>query len=234
MILAAHQPVFFPSIRVFAKLLNADVFVWVDDFQYTTHDCINRTKIKTVAGLQWLTVPVLTRNRLGQVIREVEIIPSRNWVTKHLKTLHVNYAYAAYYDMYIEYIERIYAGHHRFLLDLNMAFLTWLIEEMRVTTKVVLSSELPSRCRGQERILELLRHFDCETYLADPEYRHYLKEEAFSKCAKKLLFDEMEDPVYYQQFGTFCPGLSIIDLLFNEGPESRHILLQAAKGRELN
>lgn len=223
MILAAHHPCYLPDVRFFYKAFCADVLVLADDMQYSTGADINRTRIKTAAGVRWLTVPVLTKGLGAQRIGEVKINPAVNWQKKHWKTLTVNYRYAAYFDKYRDFLEGVYREDYRYLLDLNSRLLNFLIEELHVSTKIVCASQIKSAKRGVRRLLEYLQAFDCDIYLVEPKYAEYLQRQA---PAMRLQTLECVHPVYYQQFGDFAPGLSAFDLLMNEGPGSREILLQ--------
>lgn len=230
MILAAHQPCFLPSIHFFARLMSANIFVLADDLKFTRQAQINRTKIKTVEGAKWLTVPVLTKHQKSQLIRDVRINDISNWQRKHLKTLHVNYIYASYFEKYMDYFENLYQKSFRNLLDLNLEIIQFLCKELDITTKVVLSSEIKGNREGREKIIDYLTYLNCHTFLAEPRYRDYLTEIDFGKYGKNVKYFYFTDPVYYQQFGKFCPGLSIADLLFNEGPESKNILTKYNSG----
>ncbi len=230
MILAAHQPCFFPSVHFLAKLISANIFVLADDLKFTRQAQINRTKIKTVEGAKWLTVPVLTKHQKSQLIRDVRINNISNWQRKHLKTLHVNYIYASYFEKYMDYFENLYQKRFQILIDLNLEIIQFLCKELNITTKIVLSSEIKGSHEGGRKIIDYLTHLNCRTFLAEPQYKDYLTKIDFSKHGKNVKYFYFTDPVYYQQFGGFCPGLSVVDLLFNEGLESKNILTKYNSG----
>ncbi|NIV92323.1 hypothetical protein GWN42_05845, partial [candidate division KSB1 bacterium] len=108
MFLAAHQPAYLPDLTFFYKMSVADMFVLADTLQFSKHGAINRAKIKTARGINWLTVPVLTKGREGQSIAEVEINGAQAWQHKHWKTLVVNYTYAAYFEKYADFFANLY------------------------------------------------------------------------------------------------------------------------------
>ena len=58
MIVAIHQPNYAPWLGYFAKMARADVFVFLDDVQYTKNSYINRVQIDAGGTARWLTVPV--------------------------------------------------------------------------------------------------------------------------------------------------------------------------------
>ncbi len=224
-ILAAHQPVYLPDLAFFYKMAKADVFVLADDLQYSTHGNINRARIKSAAGAQWLTVPVLTHGRQGQRIREVEIANAFHWRQRHLKTLTVSYKKAAFFEKYIDFFEELYAKSWHRLFDLNQAAIEYLREALEIRTPMKWSSEMDIEAKGTARIIEMAHRLGCDAYLAEQRYESVLDPEAFAAAGLILIFvDEATQP-YHQLFGDFIPGLSVVDLLMNEGDMARRILL---------
>ncbi len=225
-ILAAHQACFLPSIVFFRKLLVSDVFVLGDDYQYTTNHEINRTRIKSAAGAIWLTVPVLTKGRRGQQIADVRINNEFSWAARHIRTISVNYCYAAFYEQFCDEIFSIYSKSWTHLIELNLCFIAYLAETLSISTRVVRSSELNLQGKANARLFDMLGKTECCTYLADSGFAGYLKRDEFRRNGFDLLFvDKLQsEKRYYQQFGHFIPGLSAIDLLFNEGEEAKSFL----------
>ena len=85
MIVAIHQPNYIPWLGFFYKIAKSDIFIFLDDVQYTKNSFINRNKIKTSQGSIWLTLPVRNKGRFGQLIREVELNESVPGVRNILK-----------------------------------------------------------------------------------------------------------------------------------------------------
>ena len=223
--LAAHPPCFMPSILFFYKMCRADLFVLMDDLQFTTHNFINRTKIKIAAGVDWLTIPVRTKGKGKQLINQVLIENTQNWRKKHLKTLLVNYRYAAYFEQYFEYFEQIYVKEWTNLIDLNLGMIEFLKKTLNITTKCVLSSDLNLKGQADIRLIDMMLKLDCSNFYVEETYRKILNEDAFYELNLTLEYLSFEDSVYHQLFGCFVSGLSTIDLLFNEGDESRKIIV---------
>ncbi|NIV71183.1 MAG: hypothetical protein GWN16_00110 [Calditrichae bacterium] len=221
MILAAHQPNFMPWIGYFHKMSRADKFVLADDVQYTTQSFINRTRIKTAHEKQWLTVPVLTKKQGCQKINEVRIDTSRNWQKKHWKTLVVNYSSAPYFDQYADFFEQIYQQEWQFLVDLNVALIDFLRQELAITTSLFPSSQIAlDLTSSTERIIGLAKELGCDEYLSGSGgSQDYLDEKQFQEAGICLKYNQFQHPVYTQQFGNCVSGLSVIDLLFNQGAE---------------
>ncbi|MFQ5823729.1 MAG: WbqC family protein [bacterium] len=224
MILAAHSPNYLPLVDFFYKMSTAGVFVLADDIQYTKHNFINRTKIKTSQGVPWLAVPVRTKGRMGQLINQIQIDTFQNWRRKHWKTLLVNYKYAAYFEKYAEFFENLYKKPWSKLVELNLEIIEFIIQSLNISTKIYLSSELNVTGKGSHRLIKMLNKLGCDSYLTDQEGKKYLDQCLFKESGIKLTFFSLKYPVYHQQFGEFVPALSMVDVLFNEGENSSTIL----------
>lgn len=90
MILSAHQPAYLPWLGYFDKITEADIFVFLDTVQYEKNSFINRNKIKTPQGPQWLTIPVKSKGHITATLRETLVDDSKPWRSKHLKSIEMN------------------------------------------------------------------------------------------------------------------------------------------------
>ncbi|MDZ7725053.1 MAG: WbqC family protein [candidate division KSB1 bacterium] len=95
-VLTVIAPEYFPRISTLARVLAADVVVWADTFSFSKQCAMNRTRIKTVTGPEWLTVPVLHQGKAR--FKDIEIDPEHHWRHNHCKTLLVNYMNSPYYS----------------------------------------------------------------------------------------------------------------------------------------
>ncbi len=225
MILAAHPPAYLPSPVFFRKMLLADVFVLADTLPYSRHGEFNRCRIRTARGPTWLTVPAYSRGRREQRLCDVEIRADSGWRRKHQRALQLNYGYAPYFDKYRDFFEAMYARDWRRLCELNLHAIGYLCEVLGVRARVLLLSGLGLAERGWRLLLELANRTGCQEYLAEPRFRSYLDSGQIERHGLRLRFVDESTPPYHQPFGAFAPGLSIIDLLFNEGEEAGTILL---------
>src|SRR5690348_1614998 len=69
---AIHQPNYIPWLGYFFKIAHVHQFVFLDTVAFSHGSLVNRNTIKTSTGPAWLTIPVRTSGRFGQLIREVE------------------------------------------------------------------------------------------------------------------------------------------------------------------
>jgi hypothetical protein len=226
---AIHQPQYLPWLGYFDKMDQVDCFVLLDDVQFKKNEWQNRNRIKTAAGWQWLTVPVL--HRFPQRIREVRINQTDPWSRKHLQALVSNYASAPFFDLHRPFFEEIYAREWTLLLDLNLATIAYLAEALGIRTKVVTASSLPvpADMEATERLIAICQAVGATTYLSGVGGRGYLDLARFEETGIRVLFQAFQTRPYPQCFGAFVPDLSIVDLMFNCNEHGVEILRQ---GRE--
>ena len=91
MMLSAHQPAYLPWLGYLDKIASADVFVFLDDVQFEKNSFINRNRIKTSQGAQWLTVPVRMKGHMYATLLNTSMDDSQPWRRKHLAAVALNY-----------------------------------------------------------------------------------------------------------------------------------------------
>jgi hypothetical protein len=94
------------------------------------------------------------------------------------------------------------------------------------------SSKIGSTKTGDERLIDLIKNVGGDFYLSGKGGANYQDESKFGSNGIELKYYDFKPPVYTQVWGDFIPALSIVDLLFNCGPNSKEIILNS--GRDLN
>lgn len=225
---AIHQPNFIPWIGFFHKMLSCDKFVLLDNVQYSKNSFQNRNKIRTKQGELLLTIPVLTTGRYGQQTDEVLIDNKLNWREKHIKTLITTYAKAPYYKTYIQEIESIYLVKYERLLDICVDFIQVIKGWLGSEVQIIHSSSLGATGDRTSRLLNLTIAAGGNTYLSGSSGRKYLCENVFKTENITLKYQDFVHPEYLQfQGDTFISNLSILDLFFNCGQDSKHIVINS-------
>jgi hypothetical protein len=223
MIVAIHQPQFMPWLGYFDKIVRSERFVFLDNVQFKKNEFQNRNKIKTAQGCMWLTVPILYK--YPERINEVKINSRVDWRNKHLKSLTTNYHKAPYFSDLFPEIERFYTEDAEFISEVNRASVLMLLRMLGLQKEMTVASELgdlpeePSR-----RLAAICASVGADTYMSGPGGRAYLDLEPFHKEGITVIFQEFIHPVYPQLYGDFMSNLSLLDLLFNCGPDSLQIL----------
>jgi len=197
-----------------------DEFILYDEVQYTKNDWRNRNKIKTAQGLAWLTIPV-RQERLHQKINET-VVFDQNWAVKHWRTLAQTYARAANFSTYKDPFEALYTNlQTNYLSEINFAFIQLICRLLGIQTKLSWSTDypLPTGLSRTERLVGLVQAAGGNEYLSGLAARNYLEEELFDAAAIKLRWMNYDHYPVYQQLHSppFEHGVSVVDLLFNEG-----------------
>lgn len=223
-IAAIHQPQYVPYLGFFHKLSQADIFVVMDNVEFLRRGLQHRNKIKTAQADQWLTVPVLHRQK--QLINEVKINPEFPWARKHWGTLRTNYSPAPYFDWYAEELQHLLFQDWHHLHELNLALLLWVMKILEINIPVVKLSELNASGRKSQLLIEACLAVNADTYLSGSGGKSYMDLELFKAANINVLWQEFTAPTYPQLFPEigFIPNLSILDVLFCCGPDSRQFL----------
>jgi len=221
--IAILQSNYIPWKGYFDLINFVDEFILLDDVQYTRSDWRNRNKIKTMTGTIWLTIPVRIKGRHSQSIAET-VISSSNWNRKHWNSIVCNYARAGCFDSYKDLFEELFLGAKETLLSqVNYRFISEICKIFNIKTKISRSAEYGciKDIDRTERVVDLCKKAGASEYLSGPSAKDYIDEGLFAQERIKLSYmDYSEYPEYRQLFPPFEHGVSIIDLILNEGPEA--------------
>lgn len=234
MIVAAHQPSYLPWLGYLDKMAKADVFVVMDDLQYEAQNFQNRQRIKVNNGTTWLTVP-LERGSQGDRICDKRIAdggsPREHWQRRTWLTLRTHYGKAPHWERYAGELEEVYTRRWTRLVDLDLHLLDLARRWLGITGPVLQSSSLALEGQRTERIIDLCRKVGARVYLSGRGgSTDYLDVEALRRAGIAVMWQCFAHPTYpqrYPQLG-FVPNLGFLDLLFNQGPASRQLLLGGA------
>lgn len=199
----------------------ADEFVLLDDVQFTRRDWRNRNKIKTPQGLLWLTVPVEVKGKYLQRINET-MISGTDWAEKHLKSLETNYRRAPFFDEVMEWLSPLYRNRERNdLSTLNRQLIESINAFIGISTPLRSSSEFTLSEDPTERLLDICLQCGATNYISGPAAKSYLDVARFkARHIDVEWFCYSGYPEYEQLWGAFEHGVSVLDLLFNEGKAS--------------
>lgn len=199
---------YFPPVQYFTNLItSAPPVIEVFD-NYIKQTYRNRCKIYSPNGIQVLSVPVEKGSFHKVSFRELKIDYSRSWQRDHLRALKTAYNSSAFYEFYIDEIEEIILSGYDLLIDLNNSILEYLINTMEINIEVEFTTGYHV---AGDRDVDL--RTSIHPKLESSEFLNNL-------------------PEYFQVFSPksgFIPDLSVLDLLFNMGPESYSYLKSCIK-----
>ena len=206
-----------------------DEFILYDDMQYTRRDWRNRNKIKTPNGATWLTIPVEVKGKYFQKINET-VISEPGWAKDHWATIKQFYSKTKFFADYKDRFEQLYLGtNERYLSLVNYGLIQTINEVLGITTKISWSSDYTLVDGKTERLLSLVQQAGGTEYISGPAARDYIVDSMFSDAGVKLSWmDYSGYPEYAQLYPPFEHGVTVLDLIFNEGPNASQFMKQFA------
>ncbi|HSZ01817.1 MAG TPA: WbqC family protein, partial [Terriglobales bacterium] len=226
--IAISQPAYLPWLGYLDLIDQVDTFVLLDNVQFEKQSWQHRNRIKTPAGLQWLTVPVLFRGRFGQLINEVEIRDVEFW-RNQVRAIELNYRRTPFFDNYFQDLSarmRTTNSCTALIADLDIRLIEWFMDVLGIQTPLLLSSRLEQPGRRTELLANICESIGAKQYLSPLGSSAYLLQEIHVLLEKDIdvAFQHYEHPQYRQLFRPFCPYASILDLIFNEGERALEVL----------
>lgn len=221
---AILQPSFFPWRGYFDIIASVDMFIFLDNVQYTRSDWRNRNLIKTKLGTRWLTVPVQrTWPRLP--ICETLIDYTSPFYIGHIQQFREAYRHAPYLDCAIDLMGEAYRNKYATISELAIATTELTCRLLNISTPRLKASGLGPPGTKTDGLLAILKRVGASTYLSGPSADSYLDKATFASHNIILEYKTYEYRPYPQLWGDFEGQVSILDLVANTGLESReHIM----------
>jgi hypothetical protein len=226
------QPSYLPWRGFFDFVHEVDVFVFLDDVQYTVRDWRNRNRIKTRDGSAiWLTVPVLGGR--NQLIRDAKIDNAQPWVRKHLQAIERSYGRTAHFGEYFEALSAIYRRGFDLLSDLDIALTKALCDWLGVKRELVVASSLDCPGTKDEKLLAIVQRLGGSVYVSGPSAAAYLRPEIWRAAGVDLVYKDYSGyPEYPQISHPFEPSVSVLDTLFMLGASAPDYIWGRHRRRE--
>ncbi len=220
--IAITQSNYIPWKGYFDVIHSVDELVLYDDVQFTKGDWRNRNRIKTQGGLKWLTVPVEVKGKYTQKIMDTRISDPR-WARKHWEAIRHSYSKAEFFKDYRELFEELYLTcNEEFLSRVNLRFLEAVNQVLDIKTAIRWSSDFKLPEGKNERLISICREAGATKYISGPAAKEYLDESVFRQEGIEVEWmDYSNYPEYRQLFPPFEHGVSVLDLLFNEGSDAK-------------
>jgi hypothetical protein len=219
------QPGYLPWIGFLDLMFQCDVFVIYDDVQYTKRDWRNRNRIKFNDKIHILSVPVKTAgmHRENLKINKAMISYDLDWQKNHIETIRHAYGKTKWFSRYSPELFEILSKTPPLLIDLLMSIIVWANKALGIERKIVFSSQLniDDELKKSDRLIAICRKLNIDHYLTGDAAENYISIEQFKKNNISVHFHNYHHPIYEQIGKEFVSHLSIIDMIFNCGPESK-------------
>lgn len=200
-----HECQIFAPVSTYSQYIGTDIIHIEANENYQKRSFRNRFDILTANGSMSLTIPLVKGKNNQQQIQEVAISYDENWVVKCLHAIRSAYGKSPYFEFYYDDIEKLLSKKPKYLFDLNVEALSYILQKLKLNIKVDKSTHYLHEYTD----IKDLRNFNWSTMISAIKYMQ--------------VWDEKFD---------FMPNLSILDLLFCTGPEALSILQKM--NREFN
>ena len=197
------HPTYFPNILFFSKILNQDKILFEVNDNYIKQSLRNRTSIYHANGILNLSIPVKYSSKKKQIFKEIEICNETDWQKKHLKSIKFAYQSSPYFEFYENRFEKIFTKKEKFLIDINLKSVALLFEFIDRKLKYNFTEKYNQNYTG---------------YVDSREISNF-------KFSDKSLSFKKYTQVFEIKYG-FKENLSMLDLLFNYGPNYYNFLIK--------
>lgn len=227
---AIMQPTYLPWAGYFGLIDSVDLFIFLDNVQFDRRSWQQRNRIKTNAGVRWLSVPVYSKGKRDQRINEVIIDNSTNFIEVQKKTIRHNYRAARFFSDGISSVESLIDDlQSEILSDYTIEIIRKIMLQLNIGTQTVRASELTSTGVKAELLASLCDEVGARVYLSPPGSKEYLEgSDSFEKAGIPVQYFNFVHPTYSQPHGEFISHLSVVDLLLNCGPKCSELISRAS------
>lgn len=228
MLVAAHQPLFIPWLGYFDKISQVDLFVIVDNVQFTSSGWIRRNTIKSPSGFQTNTVPVLQIKNSSQQIKDLLIdLKDFRWRKNHLKSYDLYYSKAKFFNDIFPSLNEIYNKDWINLSDFNIELIKYILNYLGIATKILISSDLGISGSKTDLIIDICKKTEADSFmLGMGGSLIYADRDRIEAEKIRIVSQNFIHPTYTQLWGPFVSHLSILDFMFNMGKESNHLFIK--------
>jgi hypothetical protein len=187
---------YLPPVEYFTHIKNYEELFIEREENYLKQSYRNRCYILSADGPQLLTIPVYTGSLHKTPVKDIRIDYSKRWQQIHSGALKSSYNSSPYFQFYFDTIERIIQSNYKFLLDLNMELLVAILRMLKTEIKISYTIEFEPVAGN------------------NGDFRYTISPK------RNSIYNAKEYLQVFRGANGFVPGLSIVDLIFNMGPEA--------------
>ena len=243
--LAVMQPYFFPYLGYFQLIKAVDKFILYDKVAYIKKGWVNRNRIGVVNDLDRMIIVPIVNASSNKLIQDVKIDNSQKWAEKILQLIYFNYKKSGYFDEVYALVEELLKKEYEYIGEINAATTIGVARFLDIPTMITSDTSAFAEMetclesgtydklfegenvpeRKTARVIEICRKENAKTYVNPIGGTELYDKEEFRSYGMNLEFVKMRNLVYPQFTKEFVPGLSIIDVLFQNGKEKTKLLL---------
>jgi hypothetical protein len=224
------QPTFLPWLGYIELIYKSDVFILLDDFQFSVQSYHQRNRLFVNKGqVDWYSVPLKKSSSFQMPLNNTQMNEDIPWRIKSWKRIQQNYGKTRYFKAHEAAIEQWLLSPYSNLAEQNIAFIKIICGIIGIQRVFLKSSEFASQKQRSERVLELLKWSNAHCYYcAKGSFDYMFQDQVFPVSDIVLLFQNFI-PKAYPQVGSpdnFVPYLCVLDALFNIGADDTAELIK--------
>lgn len=217
MIFSAHQPNYFPYLGLFYKIYKSDIFVFLDDVQFTKSSGPAHERNIISNGKDVYYIKVAIKYKFKDKINEAKINYAIDWVADSLKKIECCYCDAPYYEYVMDDIKPILLSKYDNLAELNIALIKLICEKAKIKCEFHKSSEFNIQSEKTKRLIELGKMLKCNEYYSGTGAKVYMDCEAMREEGIQVIFSDYKT-ANYDKDGEVCNhNMSVLDYIFYYG-----------------
>ncbi len=207
------QPLYyFPCINAFAVMIQQPTLLFDLSLPFKRSTFRNRTIIAGASGTITLSIPIIGGRSIKLPYQEVQIDYNNNWQRDHFRTLCTAYGNSPYFMFYKDELAVLFESKPRFLFEWNLQCINWVFRKIKLETPIHINREISKN--------------DSSRFVFDHMVPSNYDIECFSPFLKYT-------QVFEDIIG-FKPNLSILDLLFIAGSQTKSNLVGYASKLLIN
>ena len=147
------------------------------------------------------------------------------WQTKIISKIELGYKKSPFFKKNFDQFSKIINLKKKYLYEINIELIKWVMQEFNIKTKIILSSEIEAGGENSDKILNLCKNTGAKEYLSGISGSNYLNENEFKKNNITIKYQNFFHPIYNQLNYEFIPQISSIEALFMMGSDA-HLLVK--------
>jgi hypothetical protein len=217
MIVTLRQPEYLPDLAFFDSLFKSDICIFLDIIRLSRRNKVAKARIVHNGNAEFLTIPVKTSRKHGQMIRDVTPVDTVFWQKKQVKQIYHAYRNAPYFEESYYEIKACIEQEWNSLADLNCALITMLSSLLQISCTFYRASELCESITGDTQVIEITKAVRGTSILVEEGGELKLCDDRYLKSGISLLNYKYGCPAERVRTYKYVPSISVIDPLFTCG-----------------
>jgi hypothetical protein len=217
------QPMLFPWSGFFELVACADVFVHLDDAQFSKGSFTNRVQIKHQSGIKWMTIPLKGKGQFQQ-INQLEAAAELDWKQRHRELVRQSLLHSKNLQGALQLFDRVYSEKSLLNLLINSVELSSSLINASCPSAWLRSSEMKIAGNSSQRVLAIVKALGGTRYVTAHGASDYLEHEKFEQQGVRVEYVQYSKTEYPQLNGGFVPYVSILDAIANFGDRSAELI----------